>query len=178
MRHSWNFNMSAIVFIKLLRRNHVMTQSKTLYRLPDQGLFGGVIAGIADYLDIDASIARLLFLFITLATGLVPGVIIYIVMLIILPKPAGESSIQPNKATEKASNKTSNLELHLTQYHAISLVAGSLFWAYGTCLQCFQLYQGPNCTPSHRFCLSFLACCYSKNKLKRGVLPLCLRTQA
>lgn len=85
-----------------------MAQNKALYRLPDKGLFGGVIAGIAEYLDIDASIARLLFLFITLATGIVPGVITYIVMLIILPTPVQGSSSQPNSATKKTISNTND----------------------------------------------------------------------
>lgn len=64
-----------------------MSHNKTLYRLPDQALLGGVIAGLSDYLNIDVSIGRLLYLFLTLATGLIPGVITYIVMLAILPTP-------------------------------------------------------------------------------------------
>lgn len=75
-----------------------MSHNKTLYRLPDQAILGGVIAGLSDYLNIDVSIGRLLYLFLTLATGLVPGVITYIVMLAILPTP--------NQSAPEASNES------------------------------------------------------------------------
>ncbi len=91
-----------------------MSHNKTLYRLPDQAILGGVIAGLADYLNIDISIGRLLYLFITLATGIVPGVITYIVMLAILPTPdqviieTTSESTKPSQARSKDSATSSD----------------------------------------------------------------------
>lgn len=46
----------------------------------------GVCAGFADYFDIDATVMRILWAFTTLATGIAPGVIAYIVAWILMPQ--------------------------------------------------------------------------------------------
>lgn len=55
---------------------------KRLYRNKDEGMLGGVCAGIGDYLNIDPVIIRLAFL-VLIFTG---GVIAYIVAWIIVPE--------------------------------------------------------------------------------------------
>jgi phage shock protein C len=50
----------------------------------------GVCGGLATYFDLDPTLVRLVFVLLTLATGI--GLIVYIVMAIITPQdPAGES---------------------------------------------------------------------------------------
>ena len=51
----------------------------------------GVAAGIADYLDLDPTLIRLIFVLLTLAGG--PGLIIYIIMAIVMPKAAIDDDI-------------------------------------------------------------------------------------
>lgn len=46
---------------------------------------GGVCAGLADYLDIDPTLMRVLFAVGTLFTGLVPGFVLYLVLVIVIP---------------------------------------------------------------------------------------------
>ncbi len=64
-----------------------MEEPKKLYRIPSKGMIGGVCAGIAEYLNADPTIIRLIFVLLTLA-GL-SGILIYIVMWLIIPvKPS------------------------------------------------------------------------------------------
>lgn len=58
---------------------------KKLYKSREK-VFDGVIGGIADYYDTDPIVARLIFIFLLLATGLFPGVLFYIIAMIIIPQ--------------------------------------------------------------------------------------------
>jgi phage shock protein C len=58
---------------------------KKLYRNEHGKMIGGVCVGIADYLSIDPTIVRLVFL-VTLIAGHGTGFIAYIILLIVLPK--------------------------------------------------------------------------------------------
>lgn len=48
---------------------------------------GGVCAGIAEFLMLDPTLVRLGYAFLTLFTTGFPGLILYIVMAIVMPKP-------------------------------------------------------------------------------------------
>lgn len=67
---------------------------KKLHRIPDQAVFGGVCAGIAQYLQIDVIIVRVIFVVMALPI-LPPGFgmtgLLYIILWAVLPTgPAGE----------------------------------------------------------------------------------------
>jgi phage shock protein C len=47
---------------------------------------GGVCAGLAQYLDLDTSLVRILWFFITLACGIFPGLVAYVLAWIIIPE--------------------------------------------------------------------------------------------
>jgi phage shock protein C len=63
---------------------------KRLYRSRENKIFGGIIGGIGEYFDIDPTVLRLIFVFIVLATGIMPGIIAYIAALFIVPKKTEE----------------------------------------------------------------------------------------
>ena len=68
------------------------TEPKRLYRSRTNRMVGGVCAGIADYLNMDPTVVRLLFLLLTFATG-GTALILYIAMLFVVPEdPAGPRS--------------------------------------------------------------------------------------
>ncbi len=48
-------------------------------------MIAGVAAGLADYTGMDVTLMRLIFLAAALFTGIVPGIIIYVVAAIIMP---------------------------------------------------------------------------------------------
>lgn len=54
-----------------------------LYRSRTDRKIGGVCGGLGDYLEIDSTIIRLVFFFLTLKAGI--GVFAYIAMLFIIP---------------------------------------------------------------------------------------------
>ena len=61
---------------------------RRLYRSKDERMLFGICGGIGTYFDLDPTLVRLLFVLLTLATGI--GLIVYVVMAIIMPQdPAG-----------------------------------------------------------------------------------------
>ena len=59
---------------------------KKLYRNMETNLVGGVLAGFSDYFEQDVTLWRLLFIIFLILTGLMPGVIIYLVAWVIIPE--------------------------------------------------------------------------------------------
>lgn len=48
-------------------------------------MVSGVLAGLANYLNIDTTLLRLIFAFCVVFTGLFPGLVLYIVAAVIMP---------------------------------------------------------------------------------------------
>ena len=49
-------------------------------------MVGGVCGGLGEYLDLDPTVVRVLFLIATFVTGVLPMLIAYIVMMFVIPK--------------------------------------------------------------------------------------------
>jgi phage shock protein PspC (stress-responsive transcriptional regulator) len=63
------------------------TEYKQLTRSTTNRMIAGVCAGMGDYLHIDPTVVRLLFLLALFLTG--PGILVaYLIMAIIVPEPA------------------------------------------------------------------------------------------
>lgn len=58
---------------------------KRLHRSSTNKVFGGVLGGLSDYFHMDAVVLRLLWVLVTVFTGFVPGIIVYIVAVFIIP---------------------------------------------------------------------------------------------
>lgn len=56
---------------------------KKLYRIPSVGMLGGVCAGLGEYLAIDVTVVRLIFILLFLTGSF--GFWIYLIMLLIVP---------------------------------------------------------------------------------------------
>lgn len=64
-------------------------ENKKLYRSATDRMLTGVCGGIAEYINVDATVLRLIWALIVVFTGLVPGVLVYIIAVFIMPeKPA------------------------------------------------------------------------------------------
>lgn len=50
-----------------------------------RGVWAGCLAGIANSLDEDPAIVRIIFCFLTLATGVLLGLLIYFILMICMP---------------------------------------------------------------------------------------------
>lgn len=59
--------------------------TKKLYRSQKQKMIAGICGGLAEYFNIDISLARLLFVALALLTALLPLVLFYIIAWIIVP---------------------------------------------------------------------------------------------
>ncbi|HTO93425.1 MAG TPA: PspC domain-containing protein [Bacteroidota bacterium] len=62
---------------------------KRLYLSDTDKKLAGVCGGVAEYLEIDPTVARLLVVVLDLLTGVIPGLFVYMVAWMIMPrKPA------------------------------------------------------------------------------------------
>ncbi len=59
---------------------------KRLYRSETNKVLAGVLGGLGEYFDVDPVVLRLAFVFLLLATAVVPGVIAYIAAVFIVPR--------------------------------------------------------------------------------------------
>jgi phage shock protein C len=66
------------------RRTEIVMTQKRLYRSTQDRMFAGVCGGIAEYLEVDPTLVRLVFVALSLMGG--PGLIIYIVMMLLVPE--------------------------------------------------------------------------------------------
>jgi len=59
--------------------------AKKLYKSRKNKMIDGVCAGLADYIGIDPTLARVIYAALTLFTSGFPGIILYIVLMVIIP---------------------------------------------------------------------------------------------
>lgn len=79
-------------------------KNKKLIRKRNDKILGGVCSGLGEYLELDKNIVRLLWVIITVFTGVWPGVIVYIVAWAIIPEET--QSKKPVQKKTKAKKKT------------------------------------------------------------------------
>ena len=77
-------------------------QNKPLRRSPDQRMLAGVCGGIAEYLNVDATLIRLGFVAITIFSG-GTALIGYAVAWIVMPETAGAPVRQPTQEEDIAA---------------------------------------------------------------------------
>ena len=61
-------------------------QIKKLYRSKRNRVLAGILGGVGEYFGIDPVLIRLAFVALTIFTGVIPGVIFYLVALLIVPE--------------------------------------------------------------------------------------------
>ena len=72
--------------------------TKRLYRSRENKVLAGVCGGVCEYFDVDPVLIRLVYLMVTVFTGLVPGVLCYIIAIAIVPE---NPHITPSEPVEK-----------------------------------------------------------------------------
>ena len=63
------------------------------YRDKSEGMIGGVCGGLAEYLNVDPTLIRLLLVLLAFAGG--PGIVAYLILWIIVPLEARETQLAP-----------------------------------------------------------------------------------
>ena len=64
-----------------------MTTSGRLTRSRDK-MIAGVCAGIAEYFGWDVSLFRIVYVIVSILSAAFPGILVYIVLWIVMPRPA------------------------------------------------------------------------------------------
>jgi len=59
---------------------------KKLYKSKENKIFAGVIGGIGKYFNIDPVLLRIVWVLATVFTGFVPGIIVYIISILVVPE--------------------------------------------------------------------------------------------
>ena len=59
---------------------------KRLYLSSEDKKISGVCGGIAEYFQVDSTIVRLAWILLTIITGIVPGILGYVIAAIIMPQ--------------------------------------------------------------------------------------------
>lgn len=66
-------------------------KEKKLRRSGSNRMLSGTLVGCAEYLDIDATVLRIVFVLVSLFSAAFPGLIIYLILLVLMP-PAESAS--------------------------------------------------------------------------------------
>ena len=67
-------------------------QPKRMHRSRNDKKLLGVLGGVANYTGLDPSLVRVVYLIVTILTGFVPGIFLYLVMALVVPRePKGAS---------------------------------------------------------------------------------------
>jgi phage shock protein PspC (stress-responsive transcriptional regulator) len=120
----WNFIFPLLIIaIGIYYIYHTMKKDRDaevtkrkIVRDSEDKMIGGVCSGLADYLKVDPAFVRVLWILVTVFSGVILGVIAYIVLLIVLPEGDAEEMLSSEKPVKKippksqSRKKTSNKE--------------------------------------------------------------------
>ena len=67
-----------------------MANDKKLVRSNNK-IIAGVCGGLAEYFDVDPTLIRVVYAALTLFTAGFPGVLLYIIMMLLMPQPEGQA---------------------------------------------------------------------------------------
>ncbi|AEG60915.1 PspC domain-containing protein [Desulforamulus ruminis] len=59
---------------------------KRLFRSRSQRMLAGVCGGIAEYLDMDPTVIRVLYIIASVLSAAFPGLLIYIILIFVIPE--------------------------------------------------------------------------------------------
>ena len=76
-----------------------MAVEKKLHRSEDDKVLAGLLGGLGDYFDIDPIILRLAYVLIAFITGIVPGLLVYFIAILVVPKQPKTKKL-PKKASK------------------------------------------------------------------------------
>jgi phage shock protein C len=82
-------------------------EPKKLYRSRTNRVFAGVCGGLGEYFSVDATMLRLIWILVVVFTGLVPGVLVYIIAIFVIP-PEPLATSQTQSHTQAQSTNTTH----------------------------------------------------------------------
>lgn len=87
--------------------------NKRLYRSQRNKVFGGVCGGLGEYFEVDPVLIRVLFVFLTFFHG--SGIILYLLLLIILPKEPLILNEDISQSMFDENTKTENFQVEIVE---------------------------------------------------------------
>lgn len=116
-----------------------MANYNRLYRSRTDKVIGGVGGGLADYINIDPVVVRILFVLLAIFGG--SGVLVYIILWIAIPEaPIGYQVFEEKKKEEAIIEEAENATMEEPSRKTnTSLVAGIILIAFGLILLMSQL---------------------------------------
>lgn len=63
-----------------------MYHTRVLRRSRRNRMFGGVVGGLAEYLGMDPTLARILYVLLSICSAAFPGLLVYIICWIVIPE--------------------------------------------------------------------------------------------
>lgn len=83
-----------------------MNKKKKLTRNKKDRLIAGVLGGVADYFSVDSTVVRIVWLITLGLTGFIPGIIVYLVALVLVPEKGSKNgSLLQSIVKEPTINK-------------------------------------------------------------------------
>ena len=70
-----------------------MAKLKKLHRSRNHRMIAGVMGGVAEYFGWSPNLTRVLFFIISSASAAVPGILIYLILWLIMPKATADSYV-------------------------------------------------------------------------------------
>ncbi len=95
------------------------TQSVPIRRPRDRAMISGVCAGLAEYLGLDPTVTRILVIAVVIATGIVPGLILYAIAAIMLPTNDEPQGVERRLTTDRDRAILSGVCAGLARYGRI-----------------------------------------------------------
>ena len=59
---------------------------RSLRRSRDNRMLAGVVGGLAEYFDIDATLARIIFVIVSVVSAAFPGIFVYVILWVLMPE--------------------------------------------------------------------------------------------
>ncbi|HWW84557.1 MAG TPA: PspC domain-containing protein [Vicinamibacterales bacterium] len=109
-----------------------MSSAHRLFRLPASGRLGGVCAGIADYLDIDVTLVRLVWVVLSVVPGcFIGGAIAYGVAWMVMPVSGTITVVGPRKRLMRSTTdrKLGGVCGGIADYLSVDATVIRLVWA-------------------------------------------------
>jgi len=72
------------------------TVDAPLRRSRSNRMIAGVVAGLARYFDLDITLARVLYIVISICSAAFPGVLVYVLLWVLMPEEERESPTRVN----------------------------------------------------------------------------------
>ncbi len=79
--------------------------TKKLYRSQSSKMLGGICAGLAEYLEVDSTLIRLIFVAVGLLTAIFPMLLFYLIAWIIIPVREEIEQIRKQQKSNKKKQK-------------------------------------------------------------------------